>query len=42
MLTINYKLDDGGLSLAKREQVGARMTQAEMKLVSETQDARSL
>ncbi|WP_158266648.1 TolC family protein [Alsobacter soli] len=41
MLTMTYKLADGGLSFAKREQAGARVTQAEMKLVSEKQDVEA-
>ena len=41
MLTISYKLMDGGLASARREQAGARETQAEMRLRSDREDVEA-
>jgi TolC family type I secretion outer membrane protein len=41
MLTISYKLMDGGLASAKREQASARETQAEMRLQSDREDVEA-
>lgn len=38
LLTLTYKLADGGMSSAKREQASARITQAEMRLASDRLD----